>query len=116
MVGRLLHLRRSRSRRARTTPTVRLRGQQALLPCIGVILDTVKSWIETETASPARSSKASMAPSVYDGVANKVIHPLLHVFCQQRQSPANKTHRGLFTGLADAGIRAGHSAFDGCCE
>jgi len=57
-----------------------------------------------------------MAPSVYDGVANKVIHPLLHVFCQQRQSPANKTHRGLFTGLADAGIRAGHSAFDGCCE
>lgn len=57
-----------------------------------------------------------MAPSVYDGVANKVIHPLLHVFCQLRQSPANKTHRGLFTGLADAGIRAGHSTFDGCCE
>ena len=23
---------------------------------------------------------------------------------------------GLFTGLADTGICAGHSAFDGCCE
>ena len=96
--------------------TARRRGLRVLRRCTKVNLAIGLRWIETRMASPARSSKASMAPSVYDGVANKVIHPLLHVFCQLRQSPANKTHRGLFTGLADAGIRAGHSTFDGCCE
>ena len=64
VVGRLPHLRRSGSRRARTTPTVRLRGQQALLPCTKVNPAIGLSWIVTGMASPARSSKTPLTPAV----------------------------------------------------
>lgn len=36
-------------------------------PCIGAILDTVKSWIGTGTASPASSSKVPSIPAVSSG-------------------------------------------------
>ena len=38
---------------------------------------------------------------------------LRHNPCQELLVEA---YRGLFTGLADTGICAGHSTFDGCCE
>ena len=57
VVRRLPHRCRSGSRRARTTPTVRLRGQQALLPCTKVNPAIGLSWIVTGMASPARSSR-----------------------------------------------------------
>ena len=36
-------------------------------PCIGAILDTVKSWIGTGTASPASSSKVPSRSAVSSG-------------------------------------------------
>ena len=48
---------RSQIKGVRTIPTARRRRQREQLPCIGVILDTAKSWTATGTASPARSSR-----------------------------------------------------------
>ena len=36
-------------------------------PCIGAILDTVKSWIGTGTASPARSNRGPLMPTIESG-------------------------------------------------
>ena len=41
-------------------------------PCAGAILDTVKSWIGTGTASPASSSKASPTSAVESGGGARV--------------------------------------------
>ena len=57
MVRRLPRPCRSRGRRTCTFPTARRQRRREQLPCIGAILDTARSWIETGTASPARSSR-----------------------------------------------------------
>ena len=36
-------------------------------PCIGAILDTVKSWIGMGTASPARSNRGPLMPTIESG-------------------------------------------------
>jgi len=41
-------------------------------PCIGAILDTVKSWIGTGTASPASSSKVPSRSAVSSGGGARV--------------------------------------------
>lgn len=41
-------------------------------PCTGVILDTVKSWIGTGTASPASSSKVPSRSAVSSGGGARV--------------------------------------------
>ena len=41
-------------------------------PCIGAILDTVKSWIETGTASPARSNRGPLMPTIESGGGARV--------------------------------------------
>ena len=79
VVGRLPHLRRSGSRRARTTPTVRLRGQQALLPCTKVNPAIGLSWIVTGMASPASSSKVPSIPAVSSGGGARVSTRLMCV-------------------------------------
>ena len=41
-------------------------------PCIGAIPDTVKSWIGTGTASPARSSRGPLMPAIESGGGARV--------------------------------------------
>ena len=41
-------------------------------PCIGAILDTVKSWIGTGTASPARSNRGPLMPTIESGGGARV--------------------------------------------
>ena len=60
-------------------------------PCIGAILDTVKSWIGTGTASPASSSKVPSIPAVSSGGDARVSPAPCALFttsrrCEQRTS------------------------------
>ena len=41
-------------------------------PCTGVTLDTVKSWIGTGTASPARSNRGPLMPTIESGGGARV--------------------------------------------